>query len=241
MARFLILLSLLLLPFAASADEGYKPDDTISLNLSTEGWVSTKTARVIVNVNAAVSGDNAGTTRDTMIKTVNALGGGEWRLISFNRNQSNNGLENWFAQFENRLPETDLNGLNDKVKKASKPGMQMEVGAIDFTPTLAENQAAEAGLRKSLMEMASAELKTIQASFPERGYRIAAISFNGAAAPMPFVPRMMAMKAMGAPQADAAVTNEAGGGGVETAQKIQLSAQVTFSAVAPTESKAAPK
>lgn len=239
MARLLVLLAFLLLPFAASADE-YKPDDSISLSLSAEGWVTTKTARVLVNVNAAVSGDNAGTTRDSMIKTVNALGGGEWRLISFNRNQSNNGLENWFAQFENRLPEADLNGLHDKVKKASKPGMQLDVGGIEFTPTLAENQATEATLRKTILEQANAELKSIQATFPERGYRVSTISFNGASPiAVPFAPRMMAMKAMGAP-GDAAVSSE-GTSGVETSQKMVLTAQVTYAAVAPTENKAAPK
>jgi uncharacterized protein YggE len=236
MKRLLALFLMLLVPLAAHADDA-KPDDMISLSLTTEGWVSTKTARVSVQVNASVSGDNSGTTRDAMIKAVNALGDGEWRLISFNRSQSDTGLENWYAQFENRLPETALNGIHDKVKKASKPGMQLTVAGIDFTPTLAENEAAQAGLRKVIMDMANAELKTVQAAFPDRGYRIAAISFNGMnAMPVPMMNmrgRMMkgATAMMDAPMAEGADS------GVETSQKIQLSAQVTFAAVAPASAK----
>jgi uncharacterized protein YggE len=224
--RLLVLLLLCVPAFAAD----YKPDDMISVALTTEGWVTTKTARVVLDVNASVSAATTGTTRAEMIKAVNALGGGEWRIINFSRSQSSAGLENWIAQFENRLPEADLGGINEKLKKASKPGMQITVNGIDFTPTLAETEAAQSDLRKTILEMANAELKNVHAAFPDRGYRIAGISFNGGAMPTPMMMRnVMAMKA--APmQADAMVESAQP---LEAAQKLTLTAQVIFSAVAP--------
>jgi hypothetical protein len=239
----LLLAALLLLPLAtpALADNDYKPDDVIAVQLSTEGWVTTKTARVVIQVNASVSGDAAGTTRDAMIKSVNALAQADWRLISFNRNPSEAGLENWFAQFEARLPEKDLSGMNEKTKKASKPGMQLTVSEVDFTPTLAENEAVRSSLRKAIMDMATAELKSIQASFPDRNYRIANIAFGGGGGgynPMvaqAMAPRAMMMKgAQVMSEAEDSMTNSAG---VQTAQRIQETAYVSFAAVAPVAAK----
>src|SRR5262249_25817203 len=104
MARFIVvLLSVLLLPAAASAQVLPKPDDTISLTLSVEDWVTTKTARTVVQVNASVTGENAGTTREAMLKAVQQMSADtSWKLISFNRSQTETGMENWYAQFEAR-------------------------------------------------------------------------------------------------------------------------------------------
>lgn len=241
MKRFLMLALFMcapaVAPALAHANGDFKPDDMIAVNLSTEGWVTTKTARVTINVNAAVSGDAAGSARDSMIKSVNQLAAVEWRIINFNRSTSEAGLESWFAQFEARLPETSLNGLNDKAKKASKPGLQMEVGEVDFTPTLAENEAVRTTLRKTIMEQAVAELKNIQAVFPDRNYRIASINFGYGGMPgmvAAMAPRAMMMQK--AEMADAGVSSDSG---MQTAQRMQVTAQVTFAALAPTTPAAA--
>jgi hypothetical protein len=237
MLRVLLLSALLLIPFAAHADNDVKPDDIINVSLSTEGWVTTKTARVTVSVNAAVSADQAGTMRDTMMKSVGALSPkSEWRLTSFNRGQDETGLERWYASYEARLEENELGGLNAKAKAASKAGMQITIGNIDFTPTLNETEAVRGELRKQLLAMAAKELEAVNASLPGRSFRIAAISFDGARGIMPA--RQMMVMSRAANKAEMAtmapaMDMAAGSGGMETAQKLELSAQVTFAAVAP--------
>ncbi|MDX1921943.1 MAG: hypothetical protein SFW65_02295 [Alphaproteobacteria bacterium] len=243
MLRALVLLSALLLPSLVYAGEEAKPDDMISVNLVSEGWVQAKAARVTVSVNAAVVGEKASSTRDTMIKAVGDLASKtadnktEWRLTSFNRNQDPSGIEQWVALFEARLPESELGGIQAKAKTASKAGMQIAVVSVDFSPTLAEFEAVRAQLRKELMAQATKELETINAAYPDRKFRIANISFGGAGGIMQ--PQVMMMKGRmammdaqvaSAPQMEG-VTNSMGG--VETSQKIEMNASVSFAALAP--------
>lgn len=235
--RALLLLLALLIPTFANAGEEPKPDDVIGVNLTTEGWVQAKAARIMVNVNAAVVGDKASGTRDAMLKAVSDLAPKtEWRLTSFNRSQDPTGLEQWSAVFEARLSEADLGGIHQKAKAASKAGMQLSVAGIDFTPTLAEFEAVRAELRKNLMAQASKELEAINAAYPDRKFRISQINFG--IMPGMMQPQVMMMKrglAQGM-MADAAPAMEgvvSSSGSVETSQKIEMNANVTYAALAP--------
>jgi hypothetical protein len=133
----------LLSSFTASARaEDFKPDDQVVFDLSSETWVTTKSARVFLSVEAAVTASNAGAMRTSMMKAVNDVVKADWKLTSFGRSQDQTGMERWSAQFEARVPENDLNNLSDNAKKNSKAGMQITVGGVDFSPTLEERQAA---------------------------------------------------------------------------------------------------
>jgi hypothetical protein len=210
--RFSLFLAALLafcLPSMAQA-EGFKPDDRVMFDLSAEDWVTTKTARVIANVEAAVQGNTAGTIRAAMAKALDDLLKIEWRLIAFNRNQDQTGMERWSATFEARVPETMLAGINENAKKVSKPGMQVSVNNIDFSPTLEEMQAAIVGVRAKIYKMANEQLAALNAAMPGRTYRIALINFtpeaeDNVAPAMPMVLRGMAraktMMAESAPDA----------------------------------------
>lgn len=235
--RALLLLLALLIPTFASAGEEPKPDDVIGVNLTTEGWVQAKAARIMINVNAAVVGDKASGTRDAMLKAVSDLAPKtEWRLTSFSRGQDPTGLETWSAVFEARLPEADLGGIHQKAKAASKAGMQLSVAGIDFTPSLAEFEAVRAELRKNLMAQANKELEAINAAYPDRKFRISQINFG--VMPGMMQPQVMMMKrgmvqnmmAEAAPAMDGVVSSS---GSVETSQKIEMNASVSYAALAP--------
>ena len=231
--RFLPILSLALFAYALPAHaEGdrHKPDDTISMSLSAEDWVTTKTARVVVGIEAAVSDKNAGSTREDMTKAVNNLAKGDWRLTTFNRNMDQTGLEHWSASYEARVPENELNGMAEDAKKASKAGMQLTLNEVDFTPTLDEMETARAGLRIKLLKQANDQLVTVNSTLAGRNYRIANVSFGGVIPAMPQARRPMMMKAM-AMSAPAPANDEEGG--EAQAQKLTLSATVTYAALAP--------
>ena len=231
MSYRLLFASLLALSIAspAMAEEAAKPDDQVSFDLSAEDWVVTKTAHVTLNAEAAVSAANAGGMRADMTKAVNDAAKGDWRLTAFNRTQDSTGLERWSVTFDARLPETDLNGLNDAVKKTSKAGMQITVGDIDFSPTLDEMETARAGLRAHILKEAQDQLAALNAAMPGRSYRVSDVSFDNTGVPVfhPTPRRMMMATAMAVPAAEEAPAPD-------HAQKIVLNAHVVFAALPPT-------
>jgi hypothetical protein len=231
----LLLASLLALSLAspvfltpAFAEEAPKPDDTVGFELSAEDWVTTKTAHVIVDVEAAVTAANAGSMRADMIKAVDDMAKGDWRLTSFNRSQDQTGMERWSANFDARLPEAELGGLSDAAKKASKAGMQITIGSIDFSPTLDENEAVRASLRTHLLKEANDQLASVNTTLVGRAYRIAQVSFDGAQSEV-VMRRMRPMMVNGASMAMA--SDAAAPSPMERSEKMTMTAHVIYAAL----------
>ncbi len=222
----LLTLALLAFPFAARAEECQKPDDSVVLSLSSENWVTTQTARVILGVEAAVTGEASGATRAEMAKAVDSVIKAEWKLTAFSRMQDQTGMERWSAQYETRLEEKTLSGLADKAKKASRAGLQISVAAIDFSPTLDERQAALSETRAKLYRRADEELALLNKSLPGRSYRISSIDFSGGDAPVfeKMARPMMAMARAGGAMEDSASQP------MERAEKIAVTARIVFAA-----------
>jgi len=232
----LLLTTMLLAGTALPAQAGdYKPDDHVVFTLSAENWVTTKTARVTLNIEAAVTGKTSGSMRATMTKAVNDVVKADWRLIAFSRNQDQTGMERWSALYEARVPENELNGLPEKAKKNSKAGMQITISNIDFSPTLEETQAVIGQTRTQIYKQAADQLAALNATLTGRAYRIAAIDFSGdnqagggynrakMARPM-----MTMANNRNVPEMDSAMP------AMEKSEKITLHARVTLAAVAPT-------
>lgn len=234
-----LLIALLALTTAPSVRaEDYKPDDMVAFDLSAEGWVSTKSARVTLSVEAAVTGNMAGTMRTSMTKAVNDIVKADWRLTSFNRGQDQTGMERWSAVYEARVNEADLGGLHDQAKKTSKAGMQITVSEIDFSPTLEETQATMATLRTQIFKQANEQLASLNSTIQGRSFRIGAISFGNNGIPM--MMRGMANKAARvmtlAQPADASFA-EANPAAMDRADKITLTAHVVYAAAPSTPTK----
>jgi len=231
----LLILSTLLIvsPHIACAEE-YKPDDRVVLDVAAEDWVTTKTARVIMNVETAVTG-NASSSRENMTKALESLIKTDWRLISFDRTQDRTGLERWSAMFEARIPENQLAGIHDSVKKVSKPGMQITVGGIDFSPTLDEIQAAQSQLRVKIYKQVNDQLAALNAALPGRSYRIALVDFTGRGDMMPMrAPRAMRMNKEMMAEDAASGAEPAMEQSMERSQKLMLTANVVFAVTPPT-------
>lgn len=223
-----------ILPFAAQASDADKPDDSVILSLSSEDWVSTKSARVTLNVEAAVSEENAGTMRESMVKALSNVAKADWRLTNFGRGQDQTGLERWSAQYETRLPEGDLNNLAERAKKASRAGMQITVSDIDFSPTLEERQAALSQLRTKIYKRAEEELALLNKSMEGRAYRIAMVDFTE-------MPMLAAYGMSKAARPMLAMARNAGGAmdmseaapPMEKSEKIVVTARIVFAAPEP--------
>ncbi|MDD3029588.1 MAG: hypothetical protein PHS57_04835 [Alphaproteobacteria bacterium] len=183
-ASFFLLAALLAYPAAAFSSEP-PADDAVSFDLAAETWVSTQKATVRLNVEAAVSDADASKTRSAMDRAVRSVAKADWHMTNFVRSQDKTGLERWSVFFEARLADDSLNGLAEAVKKAGRPGMQIRVASIDFSPSLDEIEAARAALREQLLKQAAEQLAALNATLPGRHFRIGAVSFSNEGAPIP--------------------------------------------------------
>jgi len=155
------------------------PQDRIVLELANEGWVETKTAEVIVSVNATMRQEQSANVRSDILKALGRLApDAEWRITTFNRNADRSGLDSWYVQAQARIPDTQLDGMRQAAEKTSQPGMQITISAINFTPTLAEVEATRARLRADLYESAKAELAQVNKAFSMTPYHIGVINFT---------------------------------------------------------------
>lgn len=235
-----LLLVLLLAMFAAApparAEEAPKPDDKVVFEISAEDWITTKTARVVVSVEAAVNAENAGSMRTTMIKAVNDLAKADWRLTSFNRSQDQTGLEHWSVMFEARMPESELNSLAEDAKKASKAGMQFNISDMDFSPTLEEREAARAALRVEIYKNANEQLAALNSALPGRTYRIATIAFADSSGTIPMMDNRAEAK-FSTMQARGGMAPTMPGPSMERAEKATLTARIIYAALPPAEVK----
>jgi len=219
----------LLLSFSAQAQEAVRPDDQVVFDLAAENWVTTQSARVVLNIEAAVTAENAGALRTTMSKVVASVAKADWRLTTFARSQDQTGMERWSAQYEARLSEAQLNGLADDAKKNSKAGMQITVDSIDFSPTLEERQATLSLTRAQIYKQADDQLALLNKTLPGRAYRIAMIDFtDGGASQLRANAFSKAVRPMLAMARSAA--NDESAAPMEKAEKVTLTARVIFAA-----------
>jgi len=204
--------------------------DQVVLDLMAEDWVGTETARVTVSADAAATGGDAGAQRADLLKAIDGLApNAEWRVVGFDRSTDQAGLERWRAVAEARLAEAALGGLADKARQASRPGLQLRVNAIEFTPTLAETERVRARLRGEIYGKAASELKSLELSFPGRKFRMGNIDFTDQT-PMPYARKTreeMPAMSMATPSAEQ--------GPVNVSEKLVIRARVVLSAVAPRE------
>jgi hypothetical protein len=227
----LTLLLALLPPIAGRAQAPLppRPDDEITLSLRAEGFVETGTARIIMGFDTALEAAGIATMRDRLKEVLGGVAtDADWRFTRFDRVVDPAGLERWRVEAEARLPEAALGGLADKAKAASRPGLQVHLAGIDFTPTLEEREAGYAKLRADIYAQAEAELARLKAAVPDRPYRIKRVGFQAEGEP----PRPVPLAAMRA-EPQAAQAQQSFAAEPSVARYIALTALVTLAAVAP--------
>lgn len=202
--------------------------DRVVLQLSAEDWVDTKTARLTVAVDAAESAQNAGGVRDRVLTVLGGLAkDADWHITRFDRGRDNAGLETSRVTAEARVAEDVLSGIYDKARSASRPGLQVRVAGIDFSPTLAENEAVRAGLRAEIYRQVGAELERLKTAHPGRTFRLRTIDFVHL---RPY--RQAGRKAMEAAPAPAQMRTLAAtsGGNFGVSRRMTLTATVVLAA-----------
>lgn len=205
--------------------------DQVVLNLTTEGWVQTDTAKVSVYVDLVQQQETPEELKNRIDGSLATLAKEtEWRVTSSNQRLDQTGLNRWYVTAEARVPESLLPGLQDRAKSASSPGYKVGISLVDFTPSLAEFEKLRADLRSDIYKQAVAELDRLNAVLPGADYHVQRVDFIQQYA-APRMENMRAQTMMVKSQAD-----EAGGGsGAQLVVSVNqsLSAQVTLGRAVP--------
>ena len=205
-------------------------DDEVTLELSVEDWVETRTATVRVGADLAVESGRFGAARQDLVATLQGFGtGAEWRIVDFGKLGDDAGFERWRLVAEARVPEATLAELAGKTKDATRPGRALSVASIEYTPTLAEREAVLDRLRARVYDRVAAEIAALNKAFPDRRFRVRSLMMGTVHRPMP---QMMTMA-----RAEGAMAGKAAdmGGGLAGAEKAQLTARVTLAATVPAD------
>ena len=229
-SMLMALVAAILIPLAMTrADAQTLPrQDEIVLELSTEEWVETETATVIVAVDLAITAGNFGAARAEVEGDLRKISSkAKWRLTQFNKLRDEAGYERWRVLAEARLPGAVLSSLGPTISAASRPGRGFRIHGIDYTPTLGEREAALAALRARLYAQAGREIASINKAFPERGFRIGSIDFTSGA----MMGRPMMDSAQGARMMT--VQGKRATPATAVAEKVTVNARVIVAAKAP--------
>lgn len=219
----------LLAASSAWADVSLEPLlNKVSLQLSAEQWVTTKTALTSIVVNAAVSGQGIERIQNDVVQKLNQIAKADWHLISFDRQLDRSGLESIQITAQARLPQNELAGLRDKTKSISKPGETFTLDSVQFTPSDDEIRAANISLRSNIYSQAKAEIDALNKVYPDQKYYLHQIDLLVPPPVMPVARNMMVrFSAQNMPTADisAAAPN------LSVGNKVQMQATVVLAAM----------
>jgi hypothetical protein len=181
----------------------------VSFDVTGEQWVSTKTARVIIAVNAGVGEDKLNTAYTEMTQKLQKLiGNSQWHITGFERSTDKSGLEQLYVTAETRLPESELATLKSRLKAASKAGEAYTVASVDYIPSLIEREAAQTALRNQIYNQIKTEVTQLNAAYPNQKYSVHNIEFiENSPAPTPMLMGAMVRQAASATNAAMPVSN----------------------------------
>ncbi len=209
------------IPVWADSDSSDSLLNRVSLQLSSEQWVATKTALVTIGISASVPDAGLEKVQDNALEKLTKLSDkGEWHIVSFNRYLDQSGLENVQMRAQARLPAAALPNLRDRSKTLSKPGEAFTLDNIQFTPSEQELRDANILLRNNIYQQAKEELDRINKIYPDQKYYIHDVNFlsNVTLATMPQVGIMAMNKSAGSNNANSLAVGD----------KMYLNATIVF-------------
>ncbi len=171
-------LSFVPLAAAEMPHRSHMMQDQVVLNLTTEGWVETDTARVSVYVELVQQEEAADALKSRIDGSLQSLAKDvDWRITSSRQQLDQTGLNRWYVSAEARIPEPALAGLQDRAKDASSPGYKVTISNVDFTPSLAEFEQLRGNLRAQIYQQALDEVGRLNKVMPGADYHVRKVDF----------------------------------------------------------------
>lgn len=184
--KIFLMIALIGIPaFSEACDCNQTNLHKITLQLQTESWSTTKTANVIAEIDATLDKGNVNQVRDEIMNKLSKLAAGDWHITSFTHTQNESGLEQIHALAELRLPQNALANMQPQAKTISRPGLNIKISNIDFTPSLDEIENTRNDLRSKIYALVNDEIARLSKIYPKQSYSIHAIDFNRDLNPVP--------------------------------------------------------
>lgn len=154
------------------------PWDKIECKLHAERVIASDSVRVYVQATLSLSGEEPARVRSMVSDALAGVLDGAWRFSSIDRREDGSGLERIVTVASVRVPEQATGGLVERLKKACRPGLRLELKELSTRPPKKEIDAARVELRKDLYRNAGREAETLNAMLPSdtRPWRVGSIS-----------------------------------------------------------------
>ncbi len=210
--------------FTVSYADDQNCQNQISMQLQEEGWVTSKTALVIVNIQAATSKDSSSKLIAQVTNKLKSIvtDSTPWRLIDLATEKNSAGLLAISAKMSARLNNDQVAQLQSAIDTLNKAGEQYKIENIDYQPQLSEIAAENTRLRSLIYGDVLEQQKAINSAFTGVSYQLQTLNFDEIYA----VPssRPMAMYAVTEASRQANSSTAA-----PFSQQLTLNARVTFS------------
>jgi hypothetical protein len=156
------------------------PWDVVALRLRAEMQVETETVRVFVSGNLLASGDDTGSTHAMLSAALSKVIDGQWLLSTARRGEDPSGMERVSVAASLRVKEHLTAGLVERLKQASRAGLQLHLDHILTRPPQAEMDKAIADLRQQLYQRARDEAELLNRLIPadEGKWRVGSMEFS---------------------------------------------------------------
>ncbi len=172
MLGFFLALALVLVSFAQEIKDSH-----MVLELSAEEWVRVEKVRVGIGFEIAGREDEINRLRREVPNTLKSLSQQEWFITSYSVFQDHSGLTRLSLVAQTHLPETELYGLYDKVKRLSKAGYAVRVAFVDYSPSVSDRERALATAREKIYRMAQEEAKRVSRELG-KNYMVYSVNFT---------------------------------------------------------------
>lgn len=200
----------------------------ISMQLQQEGWVTSKTAAVTVEIQAATSKDDSAKLIAQITDKLKSIvkNSAPWRLVDLSTTKNSAGLLAIAAKMSARLDNDQIAQLQSAIDTLNKAGEQYKIEGIDYQPQLAEIADENTRLRVLLYKDMLEQQRIINSAFTSAAYQLQTVNFESPYVAAVSRPMMMyAAKSVNAdrqaPQVNA----------TPFSQQLILTANVTFSAL----------
>lgn len=234
--KFMMIMPLLLISGLCLAKDQLSSLNTVKLQLNDEAWVSTKTAKLVIAIDATLNNSHLANIQSQLLANLKKIAQTEdWHITQFNRTRDQSKLERLQVLAEARIPEAELASVSKRVEAVSKPGAAYRIIAIEFTPSMAEIEKVRTELRSKIYKQVKIELTDLNTIYPDAHYFVHDIHFREDIAPAINRNKMLLFAAQNLPAHGG--TNEASS--MQVSNQLQLAADVTLASTSSDTAKAA--
>ena len=136
------------------------PMSEVSMDISAEDFITSETAKLTFAATFALT-DTAIDSKAEVLTNAKQIVDGEWFVTNVQRNEDTSGIENVTFNLSVRVKEREVGAIKSKIRAVNRPGLKFVLVNIDYSPTAAQIQDGNKGLRRKVYLKANEELEVL--------------------------------------------------------------------------------